>query len=84
MSVCAVMGGMRSFVAIAQWARDRVESCPQLCDLLGGIRRAPAESTIRRTLLRLDAAEQDRLLGPGRRRTPPPLAPSLSSRVCGR
>src|SRR5438477_7127884 len=63
MSACAVLGGMRSFVAIAQWARDSVESCPQLCDLLGGISRAPAESTIRRTLQRLDAAELDRLLG---------------------
>ena len=63
MSVCAVLGGMRSFVAIAQWARDSVESCPQLRDLLGGIGRAPAESTIRRTLQRLDAAELDRLLG---------------------
>jgi predicted transposase YbfD/YdcC len=63
MSVCAVLGGMRSFVAIAQWARDSVESCPQLCDLLGGISQAPAESTIRRTLQRLDAAELDRLLG---------------------
>jgi len=63
MSVCAVLGGMRSFVAIAQWARDSVESCPQLRDLLGGISRAPAESTIRRTLQRLDAAELDRLLG---------------------
>jgi hypothetical protein len=30
LSVCAVLGGMRSFVAIAQWARDSVESCPQL------------------------------------------------------
>jgi len=28
MSVCAVLGRMRSFVAIAQWARDSVESCP--------------------------------------------------------
>jgi len=63
MSVCAVLGGMRSFVAIAQWARDSVESCPQLRDLLGGISQAPAESTIRRTLQRVDAAELDRLLG---------------------
>src|SRR5258706_8864909 len=63
MSVCAVLGGMRSFVAIAQWARDSVESCPQLCDLLGAISRAPVESTIRDTLQRLDAAELDRLLG---------------------
>ncbi len=63
MSVCAVLGGMRSFVAIAQWARDSAESCPQLRDLLGGITRVPAESTIRRTLQRLDAAELDQLLG---------------------
>ena len=33
--VCAVLGGMRSFVAIAQWARDSVESCPQLREQLG-------------------------------------------------
>lgn len=63
MSVCAVLGGMRSFVAIAQWARDSVESCPQLRDQLGGITVAPAESTFRRTLQRLDAGELDRLLG---------------------
>jgi predicted transposase YbfD/YdcC len=63
MSVCAVLGGMRSFVAIAQWARDSIESCPQLREQLGGVTVAPAESTIRRTLQRLDAAELDRLLG---------------------
>src|SRR5256885_783776 len=63
MSVCAVLGGMCSFVAIAQWARDSVESCPQLREQLGGIGRAPAESTFRRTLQRVDAAELDRLLG---------------------
>jgi predicted transposase YbfD/YdcC len=63
MSVCAVLGGMRSFVAIAQWARDSVESCPQLREQLGGITVAPAESTFRRTLQRLDAAQLDRLLG---------------------
>ena len=63
MSVCAVLGGMRSFVAIAQWARDSIESCPQLREQLGGITVAPAESTFRRTLQRLDAAQLDRLLG---------------------
>jgi predicted transposase YbfD/YdcC len=60
--VCAVLGGMRSFVAIAQWARDSIETCPQLCEQLG-VSRAPAESTIRRTLQRVDAAELDVLLG---------------------
>jgi hypothetical protein len=60
--VCAVLGGMRSFVAIAQWARDSIETCPQLRERLG-ITLAPAESTIRRTLQRVDAAELDLLLG---------------------
>src|SRR5207248_10207896 len=48
-SVCAVLGGMRSFVAIGQWARDSVESCPQLRDLLGGIagRRRSRRSAVR-------------------------------------
>jgi predicted transposase YbfD/YdcC len=60
--VCAVLGGMRSFVAIAQWARDSIETCPALREQLG-IVRAPAESTIRRTLQRVDACELDLLLG---------------------
>ena len=60
--VCAVLGGMRSFVAIAQWARDSIETCPQLRECLG-VSRAPAESTIRRTLQRVDPAELDLLLG---------------------
>jgi predicted transposase YbfD/YdcC len=60
--VCAVLGGMRSFVAIAQWARDSIESCPQLREQLG-ITSAPAESTIRRTLQRVDPQELDLLLG---------------------
>jgi DDE_Tnp_1-associated len=51
--VCAVLGGMRSFVAIAQWARESIETCPQLCEQLG-ISRVPTESTIRRTLQRVD------------------------------
>ncbi len=42
--VCAVLRGMRSFVAIAQWARDSIETCPALREQLG-IVRAPAEST---------------------------------------
>jgi len=60
--VCAVLGGMRSFVAIAQWARDSIETCPQLREHLG-IVQAPAESTIRRTLQRVDPRELDLLLG---------------------
>jgi hypothetical protein len=59
--VCAVLGGLRSFVAIARWARDSVETCPALREHLG-IVRAPAESTIRRTLQRVDARELDLLL----------------------
>src|SRR5258706_1224049 len=51
-SVCAVLGGMRSFVAIGQWARDSVESCPPLYDLLAALSRAPAEATMLRTVHR--------------------------------
>jgi predicted transposase YbfD/YdcC len=60
--VCAVLGGMRSFVAIAQWAKDSIQTCPALREQLG-IVRAPAESTIRRTLQRVDPRELDLLLG---------------------
>jgi predicted transposase YbfD/YdcC len=60
--VCAVLGGMRSFVAIAQWARDSIDTCSQLREHLG-VTRAPAESTIRRTLQRVDPQELDLLLG---------------------
>jgi hypothetical protein len=60
--VCAVLGGMRSFVAIAQWARDSIEASPQLREHLG-VSRVPAESTIRRTLQRVDPQELDLLLG---------------------
>lgn len=41
---------MRSFMAVAQWERDSVESCPQLREQLGGMTVAQAESTFRRTL----------------------------------
>src|SRR5690242_1001804 len=54
--VCAVLGGMRSFAGIAQWARDSVETCPRLREQLG-IVAVPAESTIRRTLQRVDPRE---------------------------
>src|SRR5205814_5262592 len=47
------------FTLVAVTGNDAYE----LCDVLGGTSRAPAESTIRRTLQRLDAAELDRLLG---------------------
>jgi len=50
-SVCAVLAGARSYVAIAEWAHD----LPVSARLRLGIgRRAPSESTIRRILQAVD------------------------------
>jgi len=65
-----LQGRIRSFAAIAQWARDSIDTCPLLCEHLGGITRAPAKSTIRRTLQRLDADELGLLSGRGPRPKP--------------
>lgn len=59
-SVCAVLAGARSFVAIGEWAGDLPASVRLA---LGLGRRAPAESTIRRGLQRVDADELDAALG---------------------
>jgi predicted transposase YbfD/YdcC len=75
LAVCAVLAGARSFVAIAEWAAD---ADPATLAELGVTGVVPCESTIRRTLQRLDADELDKRLGawaaaranspPGRRR----------------
>jgi hypothetical protein len=60
-AVCAVLGGARSFAAIAQWAADLdVADRTRL-----GLTRsaAPDEATFRRVLAGLDAAVVDGLLG---------------------
>jgi len=55
--VCAVLGGARSFTAIAEWARDLT---PAARARVGIGRCAPSESAIRRTLQRVDPDMLDR------------------------
>jgi len=57
---CAVVAGSRSFVAIAEWA---AAATPHALDKLGIPGRGASESTIRRTLQRLDADGLDVILG---------------------
>lgn len=58
-AVCAVLAGARSYVAIAEWSRDLT---PAVRARLGLGRRAPCESTIRRLLQAVDAAELDQVV----------------------
>ena len=57
-AVCAVLAGARSYLAIAEWARDLT---PTVRARLGMGRRPPCESTIRRALQTVDAAELDQV-----------------------
>jgi predicted transposase YbfD/YdcC len=76
--VGAVLGGARSYVAIAEWGHDlpvgvRVR--------LGLGRRPPSESTIRRTVQAVDAAALDRLVsGWLATRCPSPSTPTSRRR----
>ncbi len=58
-SVAAVLGGARSYVAIAEWAQDLPVSARVR---LGVGRRAPSESTIRRVLQLVDLDALDTVL----------------------
>ena len=58
-AVCAVLAGARSFVAIAEWARDLPATIAQA---LGIVRRAPSESTIRRVVQRVDGDHFDAVI----------------------
>jgi predicted transposase YbfD/YdcC len=60
LAACAVLAGARSFVAIAEWAADADEA---ILAEVGATRGAPSESTLRRTLQRIDGEELDRRLG---------------------
>lgn len=55
-AVCAVLAGARSYLAIAEWAQDLT---PSVRTRLALGRRPPCESTIRRVLQSVDAAELD-------------------------
>lgn len=59
-AVCAVLAGARSYLAIAEWAGDLTPSVRLRLGL--GRRRAPAESTIRRVLQRVDDEQLDRVV----------------------
>lgn len=60
-ATCAVLAGCRSFTAIGQWAADASE---QVTSTIGvGGRAVPCESTIRRTLQRMDGDELDTVIG---------------------
>jgi DDE_Tnp_1-associated len=60
LALCAVVAGARSFTAIAEWAADADQ---QTLNALGVTGRVPSESTLRRTLQRLDADAFDDLVG---------------------
>jgi predicted transposase YbfD/YdcC len=60
LAVCAVLAGARSFTAIGQWAANASDQVLLLL-AVGGC--PPCESTIRRTLQRLDGDELDSVIG---------------------
>jgi predicted transposase YbfD/YdcC len=70
LAVCAVLAGARSFTAIAEWAAD---TDGVTLAQLGAAGAVPCESTIRRTLQRLDADDSGRRAGAwAQQRTMPP------------
>ncbi|WP_318656753.1 MULTISPECIES: ISAs1 family transposase [Streptomyces] len=67
LAACAVLAGATSLLAVSEWAADAPQAvldrigahrCP-----LTGVRLVPCETTIRRTLARLDADALDRAVG---------------------
>ena len=70
LAVCAVLAGARSFTAIAEWAADADEVTLAELGVTGVV---PCESTIRRTLQRLDVDDFGRRAGTwAQQRTMPP------------
>jgi hypothetical protein len=69
LAVILGLAGARSFTAIAEWAAD---ADAETLAMLGATGAVPSESTIRRTLQRLDADAFDDLAGQwAQRRTAP-------------
>ena len=60
LAVCAVLGGARSFTAIAEWAADADPATRDALEITGVV---PSESTFRRTLQNLDADALDEAAG---------------------
>jgi hypothetical protein len=79
-AVCAVLAGARSYITIAEWARDLT---PTVRNRLGLGRRPPCEATIRRVLQAVDAAELDGVvstwLAARASRTSSPSSPTVGS-----
>jgi len=61
LSIMAVLSGMRSYEAIAEWARDVPKEL--LKKLRCWCHRAPSEATFRRVFQAIDVEQADRLLG---------------------
>jgi hypothetical protein len=69
LAVCAVLAGVCSFTAIAEWAADADQDTLRALGVSGAV---PSESTFRRVLQRLDADTFDHLAGAwAARRTAP-------------
>lgn len=60
LAACAVIAGARSFVAIAQWSTSMT---PAAAACIGVTGELPSESTIRRTLNRVDGNGLDDIIG---------------------
>jgi hypothetical protein len=67
MAICACLSGAKSFVAIGEWGMKLTQD---LLERMGcrkspstGLRSAPSERTVRRTLQSIDADEVDALVG---------------------
>jgi hypothetical protein len=66
LAICAVLGGARSYVAIAEWARrcgqNQLRRLGLRRNARSGRYQAPSEPTIRRILQRVDAEQVDRVV----------------------
>lgn len=75
-SICAVLGGARSYVAIAEWSRrcnqNQLRRLGCRYNPRSGRYEAPSEPTIRRLLQRIDAEQVDRALADWLRSLGPP------------
>jgi predicted transposase YbfD/YdcC/predicted small secreted protein len=60
LAACAVLAGCRSFTAIGEWITNASDQVLATLEVGG---RRPCESTIRRTLQRLDGDELDNVIG---------------------
>lgn len=82
LAVCAVLAGCRSFTAIGQWAANASDQILAALEV-GGC--APCESTIRRTLQRLDGDELDAAIGGwAAARTEPPAGTRRAVAIDGK